>query len=248
MLWIALFIILSVVLGIYQSKIKGYLGEKAVTLYLSRLPENQYKIINDVMIETNYGTTQIDHIVISLYGIFVIETKNYKGWITGGEFSEQWIKNMYGKKYSFRNPLKQNYSHIKALEQVLNLSIDKFIPIVAFSNSANIKVKTSKHVIYISQINRVIKRYEDLMFSQDQMESLEEKIKSVNITNRDSRKQHVRQIRTKVKSQNRNISIGLCPKCGGNLEKRHGKYGRFLGCSNYPKCRYTFVEKKLNNS
>ena len=31
----------------------------------------------------------------------------------------------------------------------------------------------------------------------------------------------------------------LCPKCGGKLKERAGKYGNFLGCSNYPKCKYT---------
>jgi len=30
-----------------------------------------------------------------------------------------------------------------------------------------------------------------------------------------------------------------CPECGGKLIKRKGKYGEFMGCNNYPKCRYT---------
>lgn len=32
---------------------------------------------------------------------------------------------------------------------------------------------------------------------------------------------------------------GVCPKCGGELIMREGKYGSFIGCSNFPKCRYT---------
>lgn len=32
---------------------------------------------------------------------------------------------------------------------------------------------------------------------------------------------------------------GVCPKCGGELIMRDGKYGSFIGCSNFPKCRYT---------
>ena len=73
---------------------------------------------------------------------FVIETKNYKGWITGSEYSDQWIKNMYGKKYPFRNPLKQNYAHVKALEEKLGVSEDKFIPIVAFLFPIDAKCET----------------------------------------------------------------------------------------------------------
>jgi len=36
----------------------------------------------------------------------------------------------------------------------------------------------------------------------------------------------------------------VCPKCGGELKERMGKYGKFLGCSNYPKCQYTENIKK----
>lgn len=34
-------------------------------------------------------------------------------------------------------------------------------------------------------------------------------------------------------------NLDTCPRCGGNLVERSGKYGKFIGCSNYPKCRYT---------
>jgi hypothetical protein len=234
-----LFVILSLLLAIFQAKIKGFLGEKAVANRLSGLPKEQYRLLNDVMIKTNYGTTQIDHIVISVYGIFVIETKNYKGWITGGDNSEKWIKNMYGKKYPFRNPLKQNYAHIKSLEQLLDLSEDKFISIVAFVSSATIKVTTSKQVIYINQLRKVIESYNDILFSQEQIHEFEEKILSSNITSKESRKEHVQQIRTKVKLDNSKVLNGVCPKCGGHLINRNGKYGSFFGCSNYPKCKYS---------
>jgi DNA topoisomerase I len=32
---------------------------------------------------------------------------------------------------------------------------------------------------------------------------------------------------------------GKCPRCGGNLVEREGKFGKFLGCRNYPKCKFT---------
>ena len=30
-----------------------------------------------------------------------------------------------------------------------------------------------------------------------------------------------------------------CPRCGGQLMKRSGRFGTFYGCSNFPRCRYT---------
>jgi len=232
-------LVLQAAIRILKPKINGIIGEKVVASKLSKLPEQQYKILNDIMLRTNYGTTQIDHIVISVYGIFVIETKNYKGWITGTEYGEYWTKNMYGKKYTFRNPIKQNYAHVKALENVMGLTEDKFIPIVAFSGNGDIKVKTKKPVVYIRQLEKVIKEYKDVIFAESELDMLVLKIKNADITTKETKKEHVKQIRSKVKDDNKKVASGICPRCGGNLVTRNGKNGKFKGCSNYPKCRYT---------
>ena len=86
-----LFVVASVVFRILQPRIKGYLGEKSVATILSLLPSDKYKIINDLLIEVDGRTIQIDHLVVSIYGIFVIETKNYKGRITGSDNSDYWL-------------------------------------------------------------------------------------------------------------------------------------------------------------
>lgn len=102
-----LFVVAYITFRILQPKIKGYIGEKSVAAILSFLPSDKYKIINDALIKSNDRTIQIDHLVISVYGIFVIETKNYKGWITGSDDSEYWTKNVFGNKYKFYNPIRQ---------------------------------------------------------------------------------------------------------------------------------------------
>ena len=61
-------------------------GEGRVAGRLAKLPQEDYQTVNDIMLPTVDGeTTQIDHVVVSRYGIFVIETKDYNGWIFGGE-------------------------------------------------------------------------------------------------------------------------------------------------------------------
>jgi len=54
--------------------------------------------------------------VVSNYGIFVIETKNYKGWIIGNEFDDYWTQVIFKRKEKLYNPIKQNYGHIQALK------------------------------------------------------------------------------------------------------------------------------------
>ena len=103
--------ILLVVLLIYiHQKIpvwKGKYAEILVDKILSRLPED-YITFNDLLFKSNGYTVQIDHIVVSPFGIFVIETKGYQGWITGGENSEYWTQTIFKSKHKFYNPIRQN--------------------------------------------------------------------------------------------------------------------------------------------
>ena len=96
--------------------LSGWIGEKttAFGMWLS-LDSNIYRRFHNIIIPTNNGTTQIDHIIVSPFGLFVIETKNYKGWIFGSEKQSKWTQSLYGKKYTFQNPLRQNYKHQLAL-------------------------------------------------------------------------------------------------------------------------------------
>lgn len=84
-------------------EIRGHVGEKKVSAFLSTLPSCEYKIFNDILLATESGTTQIDHIVVSRFGIFVIETKNYRGWITGNENGRAGICPQCGGNLVLRN-------------------------------------------------------------------------------------------------------------------------------------------------
>jgi len=69
---------------------KGVMGEWMVNLLIKIfLNKKQYHLIKNVTLPTTDGTTQIDHIIVSRYGIFVVETKNMKGWIFGSEKQRQ---------------------------------------------------------------------------------------------------------------------------------------------------------------
>lgn len=85
---IGLIILVGIILPHFLPDIKGRRGEKRTNDVLSYLPSDEYTILYNVMLQTDRRISQIDYIVVSLYGIFVIEVKNYQGWITGTERSE----------------------------------------------------------------------------------------------------------------------------------------------------------------
>ena len=131
-----LLLIVVIVIEVLKSpKVKGWSGEKFVKVSSQfSLDSKRYIQFHDVTLYDRSGhTTQIDHIIISPYGIFVIETKNYSGWIFGSEHDSQWTQKIYKKSYQFQNPLRQNYRHIKVLSDILNLNQNKFISIIVFT-------------------------------------------------------------------------------------------------------------------
>lgn len=220
---------------------RGKQGENSVARILKKLPKREYRVINDVVLPTPYGSSQIDHIVVSPYGIFVIETKNYSGWIYGSEHSEYWTKNVYGHKYDFYNPILQNTGHITALRKNLNdYRSLPIISIVAFSRQASIDVSIQDAiVIYWNQIPDVIHQFWEMKLSPEQVDAIYDEIVAINQASASIRKTHGQSIRIAKERKFDAISSGRCPRCGEKLVARSGRYGNFYGCSNYPNCKYT---------
>ena len=226
-----------------RAKIKGRIGEISVASRLNSLNHNDYKILNNVILQTkNGGTVQIDHIIVSVYGIFVIETTNYKGWIFGNENAENWMQVIYKEKNQFRNPIKQNWAHVYALKNLLaDFPNAKFIPIVVFTGSGILKeISASSIVVYDTRLLRAIKnesREENL--SPEEVDDIIQVIESHNIEDRKNEKQHVENIHKTIFENRQKVKNQICPKCGNELKLRSGKYGKFYGCSNYPYCKFT---------
>lgn len=155
--WSAIITILAFValfaLVIIWRRSKGKRGEKQVAALLSLLPKKEYKVINDLLIQPGGRSIQIDHVAVSAYGIFVIETKYHKGWIYGGENSEYWAQNIYGYMYQLRNPLWQNQGHVKTVSRMIGDSGNVHIYIiVAFFRQTTIKVNRSLPVMQSKQL------------------------------------------------------------------------------------------------
>jgi Nuclease-related domain/Topoisomerase DNA binding C4 zinc finger len=244
-----LFLIVIIVLGILivftrsrTAQARGSRGETKVTRELRRLPKNKFKIFNNVILSTKYGSSQIDHIVISIYGIFVIETKNYSGWIHGNEKSEYWTQSIYRKKTKFRNPVKQNWGHILALKEALaDYHPATYHSIVVFAGNAELKnVFSEVPVIYRRQlIYTITNRCKTPSISIELVNLYADFLQKIIQQNVITKRNHNRQVKRNIRERKRNERLLICPKCSGDLVIRKGKYGKFYGCSNYPNCRYT---------
>ncbi|WP_314042711.1 nuclease-related domain-containing protein [Kingella denitrificans] len=122
---------------------KGDVGEQIVKVaVLSKLDAAQYRHFSNLIIPAPNGTTQIDNIVVSPFGVFVIEAKYFQGWIFGGAKQEKWTHTLSRfEKYAFPNPIRQNYGHIKALARLLRQPESRFHSVIVFAHR-NCQLKT----------------------------------------------------------------------------------------------------------
>ena len=233
-------IILAIIFSVLNLPVvKGMIGETIIKIVIGRNSTDLKKpklIINNLVLETAPGkTSQIDHVVINPNGVFVIETKNYSGRIYGNDSQQNWTQVLnYGKvKNHFYSPVKQNLTHKYKIQELLPKDTPIFSIIVFVKG--NIEFIQSKSVYTIGGVIRKLKTPTEKLLSYDEMNSIYDILVNHNKSNIISNAEHVENIK-KMKD---NIENNICPRCSSALVVRHGKNGDFIGCSNYPQCRFT---------
>lgn len=152
---------------------KGEQGEAMLRQHTDpSLAGKGYHALHDLLIPLYESTTQIDHLYVSRYGIFVVETKNYAGWIYGDAEQKQWTQVLYQQKRRFYNPLKQNETHIKALAYLLKLPMETFHSIVVFVGEAEFKTALPDNVLQGADISGYVHRFRRSLLSQAQVDEI----------------------------------------------------------------------------
>ncbi len=246
--------LVAVIVGILvcSGNDNGVWGEVLVSRRLQVLPNDEYKILNDVMLPTKDGTTtQVDHIVLSRFGIFVVETKDYSGWIFGDEKQRQWTQSLHAgwgdtEKFHFQNPIRQNWRHIYTMAELLELPIRCFHNVVAFAGDAEFKTEMPDYVMYGEDLVRYIYSFTRPILSSETVGKLALAISRFDASLTPGRRGvHVANLRKRHDPTLLAVSFAKgelkCPKCGAKMVLRHRRSdGRaFYGCSAYPQCRST---------
>jgi len=227
----------------FSNFLKGWVGEAmGAVAHWAFLDKSIYHPLNNLTLPTRNGTTQIDHVVVSKYGVFVIEAKNIDGWIYGDERSPQWSIVKPGGKFRMQNPLHQNYRHVKAIAEFLNLPDDRIHSLVMFWGDCEFKTDMPRNVM-LKGYATYIKGFEKVLFMDQEVTSSVEALRSGALPKTwATHKAHLESLKA------RHASTSNCPKCSSPLTLRTAKSGanaganagaKFYGCSAYPKCRHT---------
>ena len=257
---------------------KGVFGEFLVNFLLTKfLPKEQYTLIKNVTLPTEDGTTQIDHIVVSAFGVFVIETKNMKGWIFGSAKQKQWTQKIFKYSGKFQNPLHQNYKHTQTLANCLAVPSDQIYSVIVFIGDSSFKTKMPENVTYARGCVKYIKSQQTVHFTTEQVSTIISAIEVGRLTRglktNLAHNQHIKQIvkakstaeamivntgeneiersieSTAEKAINENNSVDpFCPKCGSEMKLREAKKGKNLGNKFWGCCNFPQCRKVLSVS
>lgn len=219
----------------------GSLGEAKVHDELQSLFKNEQLFRNVYLRKRDGAYTEIDHIAVCQKGIFVLESKNYDGWIFGNDKHSQWTQTLpNGQKNKFFNPIWQNNAHINCLKyhfrEYINLTYYSFI---VFSNTCELKsieyTTPNTHVIQRDDLFYKMKKINEsatTCLTTNEMEQIKRYLSKAEKPNDTVKKQHLNDIKS---------NSTKCPLCKSNLKQRTNKStgNTFYGCEAFPKCRYT---------
>lgn len=222
---------------------KGSAGESLVSGYLqSMLDADQYHVIENVTLPTRHGTVQIDHIVVSVYGVFVIETKNRTGWIFGKPQWRTWTQTIYEDSYRFQNPLIQNSRHVQVLRAILRLSLHQIHSVIVFVGNSDFKTEMPENVTYDIECIDFIESKQKKVLTKTQTAKIIEKIEAVRLPPSSKTEHRHKEYAQTVKEKKEDGFAPACPRCGSSMVVRKARQGRntgrmFWGCRRYPQCR-----------
>jgi len=219
---------------------KGHIGELLVRVFDHRqLHKQTYRSLHNVTQNTPDGTTQIDHVFLSPYGIFVLETKNLSGWIFGSEKQAQWTQKLYKRTFKLHNPQPPNYKHLKALEANLGVNPDNLHSVITFRGGSTSKSEMPANVPQGIGFIRYIKSFQHLLFSEPAVDAM---LQAQQTCRRApalaTHREHVKTL----KRLSDPTAERQCPKRGSALVIRTSKTGanvgqQFWGCSTFSKYR-----------
>jgi hypothetical protein len=151
---LAVGVLAGYVLGRFRAHTYQNQGEARLSLKIqTNFAPPDFHLLNHITLKFKDRTTQIDHILVSRFGVFVIETKDYNGWIFADANHKQWTQVLFGRKFKFQNPILQNILHKQAVESLLEFLPSSAIQsVVVFVGKAEFKTNKPSGVFTVTEL------------------------------------------------------------------------------------------------
>lgn len=137
-------------------------------------------------------SSQLDHIIVSPYGIFVIETKNHKGMIFGDINGKVWTETFLSTHHTFYNPVHQNEQHLRYLSQYTSIGRQNMVGLIVFTNpQADLQHVNCPFCLTPDRLAQTIMYYTNVIWNETQKDAVIKRIEKVNSSSYSLSKEHV---------------------------------------------------------
>lgn len=150
-------------------------------------------------------STQVDHIIVSPYGIFVIETKNHKGWVFGSINNSVWTQVLNGENnwraygghdhYTFYNPVRQNEGHLDTLSKQIKIPMNYMVGMIVFTNPEAYLGNINCNCCYtLDMLYNAILSYNRPLWNMKQRDNIIKRIECMNTSSYSLSKEHTQYV------------------------------------------------------
>jgi hypothetical protein len=140
-------------------RFRGDIAERRTRRILAAgLEQKRYTVLNDVLLPTGGGTLAVDHIVVSRFGVFVIESLYVNGSVSGGEFQERWKVQRLGRSRRIDNPMHRNAVQAETLGRLLGMPASKIHRVVAISGQRELPAGMPDHLVPVDRLIRYMRK------------------------------------------------------------------------------------------
>ncbi len=179
-LWITPLALLIVYLS--SPRFRGDIAETRVRRLLAAgLDKNRYTLLNDLILPSGGGTIHIDHLVVSKFGVFVIESEHVSGWVSGGEFQERWKQQRFGRHKRFDNPVHCNVLQTQALQTLLKLPSSAFCSLVVLEGHRGFKSEMPANLVPVDKLIACIRKRSQHLLEAEQVAEITKTIRETHI-------------------------------------------------------------------
>lgn len=229
------------------NEIYGSMGEWFAKIYMER--QTDMLVLHDVLIDGANGyTSQIDLILIGNKGLYIIEIKMFdEARIYGDVTKQKWYYYKYGNKYEIYNPIMQNKKHVNYLKRFLKDfgDIPFFSIVTMFCDDYKVTGDYGEDIVICNSLPMMeqsiykISENKNITLDDKKKQEIFEYIKKNQYAGKEARTEHKKKVNAYKEMLDEMEIRNLCPYCKVELVLREGKNGKFYGCRNFPRCRYT---------
>jgi hypothetical protein len=179
-----LFILVISVLYFFKSRwFRRFAGEMLVHILTKiHLDKTKYHVLKNVTFPVEDGKIQIDHIIVSRYGVFVIETKNLKGLIFGDPHQRTWTQKIFKYTKKFQSPIHQNYKHVKTIQSLLAMNDQQVFSVIVFVGNNTFKTDMPDSVMHGTRLIKYINSKDQPVFFDADVKMILSKIEAERLT------------------------------------------------------------------